>query len=298
MKFDITVGSDPELALRRGNQLISAIPVMGENTKHKPRRFPNNYAAFSDNIALEFNIPCARETQEFVHNIGQMFDYGHSLVKPYNAELVIQASHIFPDSQLQDEGANQFGCSPEISTYQDENGEYLSFEANPETVGNLRTFGGHIHTGRSDFRTTNYTGFLMDFESKFAAIKYMDIFVGLPLTFLDKDETNVRRKEIYGAPGSCRPTIFGAEYRTLSNFWIHEKSLVALTFDLTQFAIKYYYDNPDYINTVNTKHIFDAIKTGDKNRCYELFMSSPVCGELKERVNQAMDIPFTGIPQF
>ena len=40
-----------------------------------------------------------------------------------------------------------------------------------------------------------------------------------------RDFQNARR-QFYGQPGTFRPTPYGFEYRTLSNFWAHDTDLI------------------------------------------------------------------------
>ena len=50
-----------------------------------------------------------------------------------------------------------------------------------------------------------------------------DILLGLPSVLLDPDE---RRKQLYGKAGAMRFKKYGAEYRTLSNFWLFSDDLI------------------------------------------------------------------------
>lgn len=297
--FQLTVGSDPEFMVVRDGRIRSAIPIMGQHDKEHPLELRRNYKVFADNVNLEMNIPPAYSADEFCSNFRTMFTLGNDFLRDANGHLHVQASHEFDPEDLLDEGAMVFGCRAEQCSYLDDEGAPLIFEApDPYIVGSLRSCGGHVHIGRSDFKKCKGEGFLLDFSSQFEAVKFMDIFVGLPLTFVDKDPTNMRRKRLYGKPGSFRPTPFGVEWRAVSNFWTHHPDLVRLTFDLTDFAINYYYENPDYIKSINPMSVFNALNSGDQEACWDIFNNSPVSGALKERVQAALNIEYTGAPTY
>jgi hypothetical protein len=102
----------------------------------------------------------------------------------------------------------------------------------PETTMNtkpMRSAGGHIHVGCKFAQK--------DPLNVFAIIRMMDLFVGLPSIYLDHDRTSKKRKELYGQAGRFRAPKHGAEYRTLSNFWISSPKMVGLIYDLTTLAV-------------------------------------------------------------
>lgn len=88
---------------------------------------------------------------------------------------------------------------------------------------------GHIHVGYDN----------PTIEVNNDIILMMDAVLGLQSLFLCKD---TRRRELYGKAGCLRTKSFGVEYRTLSNFWIHDESLIEWAYESTLEAI-------DLINT-------------------------------------------------
>lgn len=67
-------------------------------------------------------------------------------------------------------------------------------------------------------------------------IRSMDLHLGVPSLQLDKGEL---RRKLYGKAGSYRPKPYGAEYRTLSNFWIFKDELINWVYEQTQRAVDF-----------------------------------------------------------
>jgi hypothetical protein len=55
--------------------------------------------------------------------------------------------------------------------------------------------------------------------------------------FLDQDPTSKDRRAIYGEPGRFRKQKHGAEYRSLSNFWLVHPEIAETIYDLTAIAV-------------------------------------------------------------
>ena len=297
----ISVGTDPEFMISRAGQFVSAIPIFGPHGKENPLSLREGVTGYWDNVNAEFTVPPAYSAEEMVGNISDMFAAGTAFLANSRSQLVVKAAHKFDDDQLVERDAHIFGCRPEMSIHTGPDGKYLKYPTpSAEQIGNLRVCGGHIHVGRDDYKEhmDSYEGFLMAYESKYVAALYMDLYLGLALTAIDKDPTNAARKALYGHPGSMRETPYGLEYRTLSNFWLHHPELVRLVFDLTQASMGYYYNDPTYFEKHSAQELYLAIENADQQRCWDLFMASPVPGDLKERVKAALDIPFDGNPTY
>ena len=61
--------------------------------------------------------------------------------------------------------------------------------------------------------------------------RQMDFFLALPSLFYDDD---VRRRSMYGKAGCMRVKPYGMEYRTLSNKWLGDDSLIKWVFNQVQ----------------------------------------------------------------
>ena len=215
----ITLGSDPELFLRdiRTGGVVSAVGLIG-GTKQAPipmEGMPEGYAMQEDNVMVEFNVPPTSTTARFARSITSALDHINHVVRTTREDLVLDTgscARLFRHDQLDNPQARMFGCSPDFNAH--EQGQPWP-RIDPEllTVGEegaWRFAGGHVHIG---------------YESsapEFVAAAFADVFIGLPSVGLDKQGL---RRELYGKAGRYRPTSFGIEYRTLSNFWIWDPSL-------------------------------------------------------------------------
>lgn len=231
MKIEnLTVGSDPEMLVRdrQTKQIVSAIPLVPEG-KEVPRDLGDGFKVLHDNVLLEFNIPPCMSQKDFVDNLREGFKR-ISAVIGNKYELVAQASHTYEAKFCKHFDATLFGCQP----------EYCAWERRickpPSCTNTFRSAGAHIHIGRTDFKEAD-TDFLMRAPSKMEVIKMMDIHVGLVLTLIDQDPTSHARKQLYGKAGRHRPTPYGVEWRTASNFWLRSPELARLIYDLTEFTV-------------------------------------------------------------
>jgi len=220
--MNIRVGADPELFLiDAGGNYISAIGIIG-GTKENPRWIRDDGCAVQeDNVAVEFNIPPAVEVDKFIEAINFNLDYLSSLVKERGLSLSITASADFSKEQLNNPKAQQFGCEPDYNCW--------TMRPNPRPKcanKQLRSSGGHVHV------ETTAPPFLM--------ARTLDLFLGVPAVKLDND---IRRRELYGKAGACRPKSYGVEYRTLSNFWLATDDLKAWVFGQVQKANRFLVDH-------------------------------------------------------
>jgi hypothetical protein len=78
-------------------------------------------------------------------------------------------------------------------------------------------------------------------------IRMLDLFLGIPSVFIDKDRTSVARRKLYGKAGRFRKPPHGVEYRSLSNFWLSSPKLVELVYDICEFTLEFV-KNKKYLN--------------------------------------------------
>lgn len=213
----ITMGTDPEFFMRdkKTYNLVSAIPYI-KGDKKNPIDLPSGGNIQADNVAVEFATTPAKTTKEFIKNIkNTIFDT--IKIIPEKFELAVIPSAEFDLKELEDPKAREFGCEP----------DYCAWELkvnNPPVPPNekFRSCGGHIHIGCiNDDGSVIHPDvkFLLDDFGKVNMVKGMDLFHGIISTVLDNSEESIRRKELYGKAGCHRPTKYGVEYRTLSNYW-------------------------------------------------------------------------------
>lgn len=217
-----TMGTDPEFMLVKGGQYYSAIGIV-PGTKDKKYKSGGN-CFYYDNVLAECTVVPSKDKEEAVANIQHCLQTYADLVNPY--KLVVQASQDYPKSQLKHKDAIAIGCKREYCAY-----ALRDIEPPEETMQTkpLRSAGGHIHIGCKFAQK--------DVLNTVAVIRMMDVFVGLPSIYLEHDETSKKRKELYGQAGRFRKPKHGAEYRSLSNFWLASPKLVSLIHDLTSLAV-------------------------------------------------------------
>ena len=105
----ITLGADPELFFKRGDQFISAIGKVG-GSKARPRKIGNGFAVQEDNVSVEYNIPPG-DADNFVVSNMYMLGYLKHLAESYNCELAMgAASAVFSDEELDHPMAHASAC--------------------------------------------------------------------------------------------------------------------------------------------------------------------------------------------
>lgn len=206
-----TIGADPEVFLKRGNEFVSAIGKLG-GSKNEPYKLPGKkgYAVLEDNVAAEYNIPAATKVDDFVDSNLYMLDWLSKKAKEYDCELALGVpSAVFSDVQLDHPLAHHFGCDPDFDAWK------LRINPKPHSENpNLRSCGGHIHIGCPEF----------SLRQKIQLIRLLDLTVGQALAALEPEN---ERAKLYGRPGAMRNKPYGVEWRTPSNYWLTSKELMA-----------------------------------------------------------------------
>lgn len=247
------LGCDPEIFLvDAAGALISAIDKIG-GTKDFPRPLPigEGFAVQEDNVALEFNIPPARDSKQFVTNINKVKEFLSAEIKTHGLAFSHLSSGRFSADQLVDHRALEFGCEPDFNAW--------TKRRNPRPKANdpsLRSCGGHIHVGER---------FESD-KNKYQFIKFMDLAIGVPSILMDNGE---ERKKLYGKAGACRLKPYGVEYRTPSNFWVFDDSLIEWVWENTQLALHMFKEGKVDIDH-EREQIVHAINENNKHVAGEL----------------------------
>lgn len=248
-----TIGCDPELFFRTKDtkEFIPSFYVMG-GTKYKPTDITDEgHNIQCDNVMVEYGVPPSKTPEEFVKNNLLVQNYlKDKIAEPNNLELVIFPSAEFKEEHLTNKKAKEFGCDPDYNVW-------LGGKPNKvgQSVGGLRTAGGHIHVGYNNYNriTNSYI------------VKAMDLFVSVPLVIMEPDN---RRKEMYGKAGAYREQPWGVEYRSTSNYIFSSPELMKWAFNQTLKAIEFindpskrssldYYDNKIQL-TINNKSKVNA----------------------------------------
>lgn len=234
----IRMGADPEVFVRRtGGSVVPVTGLIG-GTKEFPLIVDikregigsdaiGNYAVQEDGVALEFNIPAVSTPERFKNAINAALTYCKKDCRDKGLEMVFSASHKFKKTDLESPQARRIGCTPDKDAYA-EDPEKDRDPFSPFDFGEERYAGGHLHVAYNHEKLGGGVP-----QHVFA--RYLDLFIGLPSIFHDKQEG---RRKFYGRAGLYRAKAYGLEYRSLSNFWLrdnyryHLNYLAQTVFDL------------------------------------------------------------------
>jgi hypothetical protein len=226
----MSIGTDPEFFLKNSKtgKYVNAEHFF-PGDKENPHPMDSGAGLQTDNVAVEFASPVAKDGKDLVDKLKATFN---ELFKMLPAEHVLDTtpSVLFDESELQTEQSQLFGCSASYDAWK------LQINEAPDASNtNMRSIGGHIHVG---FTEGDGNEFLDDAYGKIDMVKTMDALHGIVSVVLDYGKEAVERRKLYGSAGEHRPTDYGVEYRTLSAFWLKSPNLVMLMDSLTQDALK------------------------------------------------------------
>ena len=131
----------------------------------------------------------------------------------------------------------------------------------------------------------------------------MDLFHGVISTILDNSSEAIERRKLYGRAGAHRPTGYGVEYRSLSNYWMKSPELVMLMDRLVEDVLKVMRDTasedlddlekgPAILKNVGERIIQDTINEGDVEKAREILaehLMPYLSDETKELLDMCMD---------
>lgn len=120
-----------------------------------------------------------------------------------------------------DAAARELGC--DIS----ENFYGLSPQDQPSETYLIRSGGGHLHLG---IKRPLY-------HKRVDLVPYLDTILGNTCVLLDQDPGSALRRRLYGLPGEFRTPRYGLEYRTLSNFWLENETVMRTTLGIAELAV-------------------------------------------------------------
>jgi len=259
-----TAGADPEMFLLKNGEYVSVQPYV-YGTKEEPQPLPYGGNAQRDNVAIEFGIAPAHTRAEFVMNIGNTISDLIEIL-PSDIQLDVSASAEFPGKQLTHPECKLFGCNEDFSAWT------MAPNPAPKTKGHrrLRSCGGHFHIG---YIMGSGYGFLLDPDGKGLFIRALDCTVGAIATILDDNQPAIDRRKLYGKAGCYRPTDYGVEYRTLSNFWIKSPRLVELMYCLVGDTLEIVkgHEASDLIGILGPKEIQNVISNGDADTAHHMY---------------------------
>lgn len=244
-----TIGADIEVFLQdiSTKEVVSAEGII-KGTKYEPFQFMDGnpfYATSLDNVMAEFCIPPAKDADDFVKGIQTSLGYIAGSI-PKHLQIFAYPAVKVGEKYLQTENAKLFGCDPDYNAW-----TFGEMNEKPEAAnGTLRSCGGHIHVG---YDSPNR---MLSME----LIRAMDIFVGLPSIIQEPDN---ERKSLYGKAGAFRFKDYGAEYRTVSNYYVSTPELMKWVFNNTMDAISFV-NSKSPISHEEAQAIVTAINQNDK----------------------------------
>lgn len=255
MKFFDTIGSDPEFVVI-GKSPVSMVGIVGGTKEHPQPIQIDGCCCLTDNVLVEFTIPPCSNFSAVKDYIDRCVVLTQTELQKINSEWTLNAisSVEFPESELQSEQAQSFGCTPSSNIYTP-NG--LSVLVDINEVGNNRCIGFHLHFGWIDLPTE---------EERKDFIFLCDLFLGVPSYIYDKDRL---RRSWYGKIGEHRIKDFGVEYRSLGAGMYHFPKVIQQGLDNIKLAIendkiehlKYlYFDTMSYISLSNNLSVNQAKK--------------------------------------
>lgn len=226
----VRYGADPELFLSTKKvpnpaNKMSPVPITGlvGGTKLAPldltnklpgwegiSRIPKGSKIQEDGPALEFNVAPAPDTRRLLTDCSFIMEAIHIFAKRKGLAVHRGSTATFSEEfRKTHEKAFVVGCDPDFCAYTQQQREI------PEGIATslTRHAGGHFHVGYDK-----------DLVPPHIVVQFLDLMLGLPSVFADKQGL---RRRFYGQAGSYRVKEYGVEYRTLSNFWVPTISLPA-----------------------------------------------------------------------
>lgn len=247
-----TIGTDPEFFPSKQGRIVSVAGLLG-CSKDKKLELASDVRLQEDNVLAEFDINPQRGFEAFNDNVSRGLDLVNKKLAELDMELAYGvSSHIYSEEELKSfgESAFVFGCTPDFNAY--------SGLKNPSPSASnpgLRTAGGHIHIGYAEaaevsMKTQQLAGVLCDY------------YLSLISVLLDPD---TRRKELYGKASCIRFKDYGIEYRSLSNFWVDNKTNRKTVYDQVEKVVKNL--NMDHLMELHAKfpieQLHQVINTND-----------------------------------
>lgn len=249
------IGCDPEIFVGTDTGFKSIIDTIG-GTKDFPRPLPElgeGFAVQEDNVALEFNIPASASKDDFINNVVNARNFLNTVMSDAFGLLLKKESAVyFPEEELKDPRALEFGCDPDFNAW--------TGKRNPRPKANdarLRSCGGHVHIGY-DFTSP---------EQALEVVRGMDFYLGLGSVMIDEGEL---RKQLYGKAGAFRIKPYGVEYRTLSNFWVWDETLIGWVYDNTSLVLDAVLTGRSFLEYADV--INDAINNNNKDLAQRLIL--------------------------
>lgn len=248
----ITIGADPEVFITNNGKFISAHNIV-LGTKEHPASCAGG-ATQVDGVAAEFNVDPSESLEEFKENLLCVMDHLTNTIRMElpKANLLASPTAIFDEDYFNSlpQEATLLGCSPDYNAWK--NGEEND---PPSTDEPFRTGAGHVHIGFTEFENPHDED---HFSKCIELTKMLDLTLFIKSLSWDDD---VKRRSLYGNPGSFRPKHFGVEYRPPSNKWLTREETIDDVYNTTHKVTQMFLDGD------SKKVLSDDILVSTLERC-------------------------------
>lgn len=252
------LGCDPEFFFEKDGKIIGSEKILPE----KGLTTETGSKVIIDGIQAELN-PRAEVCRVFSSDrISECFIAVQTLLQKHPGVTINFKQNVNITQEEMDslsDRSKQFGCNPSLNVYDPVN-EMTVKDASKFL---MRSAGGHIHIGMNPNDTCNKR--ILDDENH-TIIKLFDILLGNTCVLLDRDKGNAVRRKTYGKAGEFRHNKEKSiiEYRTLSNFWLHNYMLQNMVFGIARqvYSIAYY-SNKKTKDWNNIKCTYEETTTPD-----------------------------------
>lgn len=255
MSNNVTYGADPELILMRDGKPIGSERVIPDLTGLVVR----------DGFQVEFNPPASNSPSILGSWIQQAFIRLDTLVKAHPGVEVSFEPVVKVDpaemAQLSDR-SRILGSDPSKNVY-----GVKPILVDGETYP-FRSAAGHFHFGlKGDL-----------FDERVKLISWLDVFLGNTCVLVDRHPLAAQRRENYGRAGEYRIPNYGVEYRTPSNFWLRNYTLLDFCLGFANIAVEVVENSINggdlesrLIDVVDIGRVVKAIDTNDINLAWDNF---------------------------
>jgi hypothetical protein len=262
----ITFGTDPEGFFEKDGKIIGSERVIPEEGLKEGQYY--NSDVVRDGVQFELNPKSSNAIVGLGSNIGKAMSKLSNRLRGCPGVSCNWSGMVEVDREELDalsERSRILGCQPSLNRYADR-----PIEVDVKAY-RKRSAGGHIHLGLSApiFPSTTLK------DPRHDLVPYLDIFVGNTGVLLDRDPNAAERRENYGRAGEYRLPKHGLEYRTTSNFWLRNYSIMSFVFGMAHLAVSILHQDvkngsneleKELIDCVNIDNVIKAIDTNN----YEL----------------------------
>lgn len=246
-------GLDPEMMIfdTEQDRIVSSIPIL-KRDKHNPIDLGGGARFYSDNCLAEFSMPPETTAQALIKSMRVVFQrMQNHLGDRYR--LIPKAAHEYPAEDLVPQHGvdpSVIGCECSYSAWD------MAVNTPTPFQSGLRTGSFHLHLGHD---------LLKEFKHRIAAIKLLDLNLGMASVIFDRDETARARRQYYGGPSEHRLPDWGVEYRVMGPFALRSPALVELVIDIADHALNAMREGhaPEVIASIDVDEVKAAINTCD-----------------------------------